>query len=1058
MSRTLPDQTARDRIHADLETNLLVEAGAGSGKTTALVGRLLQHVISGTPVEQLAAVTFTRKAAEELRERFQLRLENAVRIGTGDAQSDARCTVALRELERAFLGTIHSFCARLLRERPIEVGLDPNFQEIADSDVEPMNREFWRRWIDAGRRLGDPDVAALYDCGIDPADLHDAFAAAMQYHDVAFEAVPVALPSTARCMSELQNLLERSQGMRRASPPGGKPDALMKLLDRLQFHRSVSDWSDATVGCSLLDSLTESQVKVVQRDWSEDATGKKSAKALEGDWLTFLNDVAAPVVQQWREYRYPVTMIALRRAVADFARERHLKGTLGFDDLLLLTARLLREHPAVRDELGQRYRYLLVDEFQDTDPLQAEVCLLLASDASEGSDWQMVTPRRGALFVVGDPKQSIYRFRRADIQIYERVKSRFAAFGATLSLTANFRSTEAIAELVNRSFDGVLPSVASAEQAAFSALVPVRAAAYGPTAGVFRYLVECDSRRDDDLLERDAAMVAAWIAERISGGEAPGNFLVLTEQKRPIAGLARALAERNIPVSTTGALLTQEYELEELMVVLRALADPVNPVLVAAALEGLFFGLSPADLFAARRLDVPFSIAEATTGAADPVQRALAVLNRWWKISRQHATDVLLERIYDETGLLALAAGSVLGDARAGALLHLVETIRGAAGIGRSGLTDAIDLLQTLLEAEAPDAALRPGRTDAVRVMNLHKAKGLEAEIVVLAAPTDRKIHEPQVHVMRSSHGVATGGMLIATRSGTTVTRIAQPVGWDAMQAAEARFASSEEDRLRYVATTRARRALVIAQARKPGKTARLDAAIWRPLALAADAVACTSLDITVGKAEGRRKLEYDAVAMPTAIASAAARIHHASHASLLTETVTGVVKGDDADEESAPRSGREGGRAWGTAVHRCLDALARGRRGDRLHAFVRAVIGDESLGDVAFEPLVRLLDSVERSATWQATRTLGPLQSELAVMQVRQTADRTVVTEGVIDLAVNGADGWHVVDWKSDLVDDAEWARRLTQYDAQVHRYVEMLQAISGQSARGIIERVGQP
>jgi ATP-dependent helicase/nuclease subunit A len=150
MNPPVTDQAARDRIAQDLTANLIVEAGAGAGKTTALVGRMLQHVMRGTPVEQLAAVTFTRKAADELRERFQLALEGAVRNGTSDPVARVRCAAALRDLERAFLGTIHSFCARLLRERPIDVGLDPEFVEIADSDVEPMNREFWR--YDAARR------------------------------------------------------------------------------------------------------------------------------------------------------------------------------------------------------------------------------------------------------------------------------------------------------------------------------------------------------------------------------------------------------------------------------------------------------------------------------------------------------------------------------------------------------------------------------------------------------------------------------------------------------------------------------------------------------------------------------------------------------------------------------------------------------------------------------------------------------------------------------------------------------------------------------------------
>ena len=1055
MSHAIADQPARERIQRELRTNLLVEAGAGSGKTTALVGRLVQHVTTGTPVEQLAAVTFTRKAADELRERFQLQLEHVVRDGALDPVAGLRCVTALRDLERAFLGTIHSFCARLLRERPIEVGLDPDFAEIADADEEPMTRSFWRTWIDAARRLEDADVQALYGCGMDASSLHSAFARVKLFHDVQFLAPVVPLPDVAACLQQLATLLDRARQALPASPPADGPDKLMQLLERLQFHRSVSDWTDPVTGCALLETLAESQMAIVQKRWSSEKVGKDAAKYLREDFVRFHADLATPLIRQWREYRYPIVMKVLQRAVAEFQQQRHDDGTLSFDDLLLLCARLLREHPIVRDELGERYRYLLVDEFQDTDPVQAEVCLLLASPSSEGNDWQRVRPRDGALFVVGDPKQSIYRFRRADIQIYERVKERFASFGATLALTSNFRSTAEIGALVNTHFSQVFPVEASDEQAAFSPLDADAGVPAKPTTGVQRYIVEWESGGGSAVVERDAAMLSAWIASRIGAGESPGDFLVLTERKAPIAVYARALAERNIPVTTTGASLTQEFELREVMVVLRALADPGNGVLVAAALEGLFFGLSPADLYAAHTTRIAFSIAVPVVGDALPAQRALKVLRGWLEFSRQHPTDLLLERIFSDSGLLFLAAGSVLGDARGGALLHLVETVRAAAGAGRSGLTDAIELLGTMLDGDSDDAPLRPGRSDTVRVMNLHKAKGLEAEIVILAAPVDRTEHEPDVHVTRAADGAAIGGLLVTRGLGKQKQRLAQPVGWDAMQSAEVIFQHAEHERLRYVATTRAKRALVIAQASKGGVTPKPDSSIWRPLAVTADALAGAPIVITMTEPAGRGALDVAIESLVAATALADARVADARTASLIVETVTGTVKGDDAYAESSPRASREAGRRWGTAVHRCLDALVRGRTGAALECFARAVIADERLDASSLDRLLRVLHSVEQSPTWNSLRGGGTVQSELAVMRAEQVGDRVVVTEGVIDLVVDSGERWQVLDWKSDAVEGDDWLRRLTKYEAQVNRYAELLRGVTGQPATGAIERV---
>ena len=1053
MTKDLADDTARERIRTDLTTNLLVEAGAGSGKTTALVRRLLQHVVSGTPIEQVAAVTFTRKAADELRERLQLRLEAAMTDATLDEAAQYRCATALRDLDRAFLGTIHSFCARILREHPLEAGLDPAFIDIPEADVEPMNRDFWRRWVDVARLDGDGDLQVLLAAGVEPADLHDAFANAMLFADVDFDAPDVPLPDVASCRLALADLLDRALALMPHDLPVDGPDALMESVQRLRFQRSISDWDDPAVFCTLLGTLSENKLGVTQKRWSESKEGRKVAKELHEDFLGWFTQRVAPVLRAWREHLYPCVMRTLRRAVAEFAAERHETGRLGFDDLLFLCARVLRENPDVRNELGQRYRYLLVDEFQDTDPVQAEVCLLLASASSEGNDWQAVTPRPGALFVVGDPKQSIYRFRRADIQIYERVRERFTEFGATLALTTNFRSLPVIGELVNTYFQQTFPAHASAEQAAFSPLVSEADGVATAMSGVFRYVVQVESA--SEIVPRDAEFLAAWIASQIAAGERPGHFLILTEKKAPIAAYARALAERNIAVTTTGADLTQEHELRELMVVLRALADPENPVLVAAALEGLFFGLTPADLWSAHQRRVRLSIGDGGAGDDHPAARALAVLQRWWRLSRQAPADVLLDRILDETGLLCLAAGESLGDARAGALLHLVETVRAVGAIGQSGLTDAIAVIDALLDAEADDAPLLPGRTDAVRVMNLHKAKGLEADIVILAAPTDHKTHEPQAHVSRAADGPR-GGLLISKGSGTTRQRIAQPPGWDEMSAAELRFSTAEKERLRYVATTRARRVLVVAQAERMGKTVKADASMWRPLAPTLDVLEAQALVPGATHGGGRDVLSLPGASLERDARAAAARVSVARTASLIRGTVTGDLTRDDVRAEAALAGGGASGREWGDLVHRGLEALARGRRGASLRGFAHAIVAETGGTTDDAERLMKVLDAVQATPLWSTLVATGALMPELPVMHVTVADGIARVTQGVIDLAVCAPDAWRIVDWKSDDVTDEVWmARRAEKYDRQLAHYSAMLMALTARTVDATLVRV---
>jgi ATP-dependent helicase/nuclease subunit A len=486
------DEAARQRILTDLDSNMLVEAGAGSGKTTSLIGRMHALVMSGEPVERIAAVTFTRKAANELRERFQIKLETELRAL--DLQSEAwlRCDRALRDIDRAFLGTIHSFCARILREHPLEIALDPNFSEVSDSGWEELCRGFWNRWLERRKRTGDEMLAGLASMGVEGQSLYEGFRRVMKYMDVDFPVVQTAEPDGAPCRDKLEALIERARAMMPREEPADGWDPLMTLINRLDYHRRSNDWRNIAAFCAALEQITQSACAVTQKRWSEDKVGKTAAKVLAEQFVSLLDGEITALLTCWYEFRYPGVMRFLERAAADFARERHETGQLGFEDLLMLSATLLREHPRVRDALGERYRRLLVDEFQDTDPIQAEVCFLLASESSEGADWRTAAPRAGGIFLVGDPKQSIYRFRRADIQVYEFAKSRMAEYGVVLALTRNFRSVKPIGDFVNRYFQDVFSAAGTGVQAPFTPMHATRDA--GADDGVSEYWVRPEKR------------------------------------------------------------------------------------------------------------------------------------------------------------------------------------------------------------------------------------------------------------------------------------------------------------------------------------------------------------------------------------------------------------------------------------------------------------------------------------------------------------------------------------------------------------------------------------
>jgi ATP-dependent helicase/nuclease subunit A len=284
--------------------------------------------------------------------------------------------------------------------------------------------------------------------------------------------------------------------------------------------------------------------------------------------------------------------------------------------------------------LGLRYRRLLVDEFQDTDPIQAEILFLLASEPEVDIPWQSAVPRPGALFVVGDPKQSIYRFRRADISVYNQVKSRFREFGAVLHLVANFRSTLPIAAFVNSVFDGLFPTAESAHQAGFA---PLSVNPHREGGAVHWHRFEPAEGRGRFTGSRislpDTVLTASWVQQRIDDGARPGEFMILTWTKSQLSAYARALEARNIPVQVAGAGVGMDHELAELILLLRALGDPGDPVLTVAVLEGLFYGLSHEDLHQHSRAGGGFSFLR-DDHPPGPVGAALRRLRGFWQLAR----------------------------------------------------------------------------------------------------------------------------------------------------------------------------------------------------------------------------------------------------------------------------------------------------------------------------------------------------------------------------------------------------------------------------------------
>ena len=493
-----PDQAARQRITEDLDTTLFVEAGAGSGKTSALVNRVLALVTSGrVELRRIAAITFTEKAGAELRDRIRAAVEKAAETDP-DGHVGSRCRVALEQLDGAAIGTLHAFAQRLLSEHPVEAGLPPRVEVLDEVSSSVAFEIRWSSFRD--QLLADPalerSVLLLLAAGVKPTALQSLALAFDDNWDLVQERVPAHAPDPPPVHRLVEVALSAIRDV--CAEPCRDPDDRLRLrldeiADRMRQLEVIEDELD------LLEAIGQ-QANPKLPSFKLGGTGKKTS------WDCDLDEFKSRIREAGEGLAAVCTEVAnacahrlgsaIRVFTLESARARQREGQLEFHDLLVLARALLRDPdhgPAVRATLHDRYDRLLLDEFQDTDPIQIELAVRIAAAdprraAAATERWDRVDVAPGHLFVVGDPKQSIYRFRRADIATFLRAAERFGAEGGgVVELTANFRTVSSIIDWVNHTFAALMGegddvAVPQGSQPDYLPLVTTRAAgSTGPT-------------------------------------------------------------------------------------------------------------------------------------------------------------------------------------------------------------------------------------------------------------------------------------------------------------------------------------------------------------------------------------------------------------------------------------------------------------------------------------------------------------------------------------------------------------------------------------------------
>ena len=1042
-----PDAAQRELIRTALDQTIIVEAAAGTGKTTSLIARMVALLAQGRceEMDRLVAVTFTRRAASELRFRFQAALESAAAEAEGEATS--RLRRAAGRVERCFIGTIHSFCARLLRERPVEAGVDLAFEEMDEAADYELRRTAWEEYLAQEDGRSSARWSELAGLGLAPTQLKEAFFKLCDYPDVTFQPARPAIPlKTAAARQALEEYAGHMESLDLPAQHGND-----WLISRYEIIPRMLRQADRDDEAQLMEILRLfGQARTVQGRWPN---GRLQAIAEQERFNQFHQAYAQPLYANWLERRYEPCLRAIQPALAIYDRLRRDEGWVSFQDLLMLAAAMLRNNPQVRRYFQRRFSHLLVDEFQDTDPLQAEVILLLAASDPAETDWRACEPKAGALFLVGDPKQAIYRFRRADIVTYNQVKAIIEKSGGlVVNLQTNFRTDAPVVAWINRVFEKIFPAQADDYSPAH---VPLEVGREGRSKGAGVSLLALPKGLTGAALtEYGGRIIAKSISQTLTDQESglkPGDFMILTRYKKNLARYAGHLKALGIPhLIHGGAALSQLKELALLRDCLAALARPDDPVALVAVLRGQLFGLSDQALYDFKRRGGEFNYLATPPAPPNPDEEQAALNEALMRLKTYAGWLASLpplaatERIAADLGLIALAAAGPGGDVQAGSLLKALEIIRAKRASAISPAELAAELDRLVAGEEAFDGMTALGaQPSAVRVMNLHQAKGLEAAVVFLADPTGQSRRQPEMHIDRSARP-ARGHLAIQASWGTHYRQtLALPPDWEETAAVEARFQEAEEARLLYVAATRAGQRLCVTQ--RATYQNQNPWATLEPYLEGSPGLEEPELEET----RSRLALKIPAAEATQAQTAIDQRLEETRRNTYVLEAAKAFALGPEPPQRPA-LAGGEHGTEWGQVIHALLEAALTSPQAD-LSPLAAAQVAEYRLGPDSVGEALKTVRAVIGSKIWQRAQE-SPRRLAEAPFQAQISGSPGLppaILRGVIDLVFEEDSGWVIVDYKTDDRTGGELAPLIEHYRPQVETYARLWQEMTGQPVK---------
>ena len=824
--------------------------------------RLLSVICTGrSRLERVAAVTFTEKAASELRIRLRVEIDSVL-AGSLPDEERRHLRAARLQLERASISTVHAFCSALLRERPLEAGVDPNFTVLDTFGTRVLQTETWQEWLAQEMEHGPNVVKTALRAGLSLKHfeaLRDFLVEQRDCLPLLAEPVDSPLP-TFRLL--FQQLLARLVSLQPAC--SDKTDRAYAQIVRVQEQvEQIEQLQQPETGSNQGWERLLFQPWPVQRRAGNKANWKPTETLAEvRACFQDLADAHNQARAAWAHNQTLGLVQWLSGYLSAYDKKKQDQSCLDFTDLLLCMRNVLADNLEVRQYFQNKFDFLLIDEFQDTDPLQAEIVFFLAEREPQAKEWTEAVLKPGKLFLVGDPYQSIYRFRRADLAVYSLVRTALERQGAVIALSMNFRTRAPILNWINTTFDRAFGDIQEdvSEALVYRPLLAARQEAqgeqkeieepeepeeiegqaedkniqgqtgrYGPAIlplPIPKNLLPLKPARQD-MRVAEAQTVAAFLRQAAADAAAHlwgelsedgalnyRDIAVLFRTHRAMDAYEEAFRQAGIPYQVLGGRqYVSRSEIEELRVLLRTIESPSDNVALVATLRSSVCGFSDEELTAFVSSGGSFQYTTDTNESvpsalpsADRFRAAFCLLRGLHARSRQSSPAQLLYDIYNQTHLVPLFALHRHGAQRVANLLKLIDLAQAlsAQGLRTLGAFNRF-LAQHESVAQEGEAVIAEDYEPAVRFLTIHKAKGLEFPVVILADAVPSSGRSSPIGLIERTQHKSRLELQLGPSALSWTTH-----GWQETQAREKVRDTAEERRLWYVAATRVQNHLIL--------------------------------------------------------------------------------------------------------------------------------------------------------------------------------------------------------------------------------------------------------